>query len=231
MAVIITLGSESLLLISSKYRLDAVAPQSFSLSSRSLLTILHRKMAPITRLAASGWKASRRAFIPPILSHPALKISEVLEMILLQIDIYTLLTSCQRVCRNWRNLITTFPSVQKALFFTAIKECELGAGETVPNSLLEEMFPTIFPAQCDPGDHEFEFSECAMAKDPISWDRFVRKEASRHRILVQQPPIQELGLFHIDSAQGGDGTYCISIPVRFCNLPSKSGNPWLIRCI
>lgn len=152
-------------------------------------------------------------------------------MILLQTDMCTLLTSCERICRDWRNLIITSPSIQKALFFTAIKDSEWGARETLPNSLLEEMFPTIFPAQDDPEDHEFEFSECAMAKDPVGLDRFFREEASWRRMLVQQPPIQELGLFHIDSAQGSDGAYCISTPVSFCNLSSKRGNTWRIQCI
>jgi hypothetical protein len=56
----------------------------------------------------------------------------------------TTLTSCQRVCRDWRNLITKSPSIQKALFFTPIKESEWGAEEKVPNLLRAEMFLTIF---------------------------------------------------------------------------------------
>lgn len=223
--------SEFPLLVSSRYTLEAVAPQSSPSVPGHLLKLstLHRKMAPITRSAAM--KLSRRAFIPPILSHPALKTPEVLEMILLQTDMRTLLTSCQRVCRNWRNLITMSPSIQKALFFTSIKDSEWGVGEKIPNSLLARMFPTIFPAQGNPEDHDFEFSDCTMTKDLASLDQFVRKEASWRRMLVQQPPIQELGLFHIDSAQGGDGAYCISIPVSFAINHRRLGISWLIRCI
>lgn len=166
-------------------------------------------MAPITRSAA------RKAFTASILTPPVLKTPEVLEMILLQTDMRTLLTSCQRVCRGWCNLVTKSPSIQKALFFTPIKESEWRVGERVPNSLLAEMFPTIFPAKGDPDNRDFHFSDCAMTKDPASLDRFVRKDASWRRMLVQQPPILELGLFHIDSGRGGDSAHCTSIPVSF----------------
>ena len=166
-------------------------------------------MVPITRSAA------RKAFTASALIPPVLGIPEVLEIILLHTDMRTILTSCQRVCRDWRNLITKSPSIQKALFFTPIKESEWGAGEKVPNPLLAEMFPTIFPAKVNPGNRDFYFSDCTMTKDPVSLDRFVRKDASWRRMLVQQPPILELGLFHIDSARGGDSAYSISIPVSF----------------
>ncbi|KAJ6111315.1 hypothetical protein N7523_007376 [Penicillium sp. IBT 18751x] len=164
-------------------------------------------MAPATRSAA------RKAFTVSTLTPPALETPEVLEMILLQTDMRTLLTSCQRVCRDWRNLIIKSPSIQKALFFISIKESEWGAGEKVPNPLLAEMFPTIFPTKGDPDNRDFHFFDCAMTKDPASLDRFVWKDASWRRMLVQQPPISELGLFHIDSARGGDSAHCISIAV------------------
>jgi hypothetical protein len=56
-----------------------------------------------------------------------------------------------------------------------------------------------------------------MTKDPASLGRFVRKDASWRRMLLQQPPILELGLFHIGSARGGTSAYCITIPVRVSN--------------
>lgn len=134
-------------------------------------------------------------------------------MILFHTDMRTLLTSCQRVCRDWRYLITKSPSIQKALFFTPIKGSEWGAGEVVHNSLLAESFPTIFPANGDQDHRDFSFSDCAMTKDPASLDRFVREGASWRMMLVQQPPILELGLFHIDHNKGGDSAPRISIPV------------------
>ncbi|OQD90509.1 hypothetical protein PENANT_c001G09794 [Penicillium antarcticum] len=170
-------------------------------------------MAPVTR------RAARKAFTPSISTPPVLEIPEVLEMILLQIDMRTLLISCQRVCRDWRDLITKSLSIQKPLFFTPIKESEWGMGEKLPNLLLAEMFPAIFPAEGEPRKRDFLFSDCVMTKDPASLDRFVQKDASWRRMLVQQPPILELGLFHIDSARGGDSALCVIIPVIIAIYP------------
>lgn len=166
-------------------------------------------MAPVTRSAA------RKAFTALTLTPPALKIPEILEMILLQTDMRTLLISCQRVCRDWRYLIVKSLSIQKALFFIPIKESEWGVGEKVPNLLLAEMFPTIFPDKGNLDNRDFHFSDCAMTKDPASLDRFVQKDASWRRMLVQQPPILELGLFHVDSTRAGELACCIGIPVSF----------------
>ena len=121
---------EALLLVSLRYRLDAVAPQgspTVSHSSRSSVTIrTASQMAPIARSAA------RKAFTASISITPVLATPEVLEMILLHTDMRTLLTSCQRVCRDWRNLITKSPSIQKALFFTQSKN---------PNGAREKRYP------------------------------------------------------------------------------------------
>lgn len=166
-------------------------------------------MTPTTRSETS------KAFTAPSLTLSALKTPEVLEMILLQTDMRTLLTSCQRVCRDWHHLITKSPSIQKALFFAPIRESKWGAGESVHNTLLAEMFPTSFPANGDQDRHDFSFSDCVMTKDPATLDRFVRKGASWRMMLVQQPPILELGLFHIDHNKGGDSAPRISVPVSF----------------
>ncbi|KAJ5295558.1 hypothetical protein N7508_010379 [Penicillium antarcticum] len=172
-------------------------------------------MAPVTR------RAARKAFTPSISTPPVLEIPEVLEMILLQIDMRTLLISCQRVCRDWRDLITKSLSIQKPLFFTPIKESEWGMGEKLPNLLLAEMFPAIFPAEGEPRKRDFLFSDCVMTKDPASLDRFVQKDASWRRMLVQQPPILELGLFHIDSARGGDSALCVIIPANLMKQKNR----------
>lgn len=175
-------------------------------------------MAPVTRGAA------RKAYTSLISTPPVLTTPEVLELILVQTDMRTLLTSCQRVCRDWHNLITTSPSIQKSLFFTPIKEPEWGAGEKLPNPLLAEMFPTIFPAKGDPYKRDFHFSDCAMAKGPTSLDHFVQKDASWRKMLVQQPPLWEFGLFHIDSGRGGDNALCVVIPVSLV-IHLKLGSP------
>jgi hypothetical protein len=52
-------------------------------------------------------------------------------------------------------------------------------------------------------------------KDPSSLAHFARVDASWRKMLVQQPPILELGLFRIYHARGGDSAGCSSIPVGF----------------
>lgn len=79
----------------------------------------------------------------------ALNTPEILEIILAEIDIRTLLTYTQRVCRAWLNLINASPSIQKALFFTPIKESEWEIGKKTPNPLLAEFFPFSFPKRGD----------------------------------------------------------------------------------
>ncbi|OJJ30464.1 hypothetical protein ASPWEDRAFT_46060 [Aspergillus wentii DTO 134E9] len=53
--------------------------------------------------------------------HKAFLIPEILENILLHTDMCTLLTSAQRVCHHWHNLITESHNLQAALFFKPTK--------------------------------------------------------------------------------------------------------------
>ncbi|KAJ6110310.1 hypothetical protein N7486_002545 [Penicillium sp. IBT 16267x] len=137
---------------------------------------------------------------------------EILEMILARMDMRTLLTSAQRVSRSWFNLISTSPSIQKALFFTPIKDSEWGTEEKILNPLLTETFPSIFPAKARRYGYWFNICDLPMTKDASSMARFVRKDASWRKMLVQQPPISGIGLFPISSSMGGDGVKCSSIP-------------------
>lgn len=52
----------------------------------------------------------------------ALAISEVLEMILVNVDMVTLLTSAQRVSKHWHGLISTSRPLQEILFFAPVPE-------------------------------------------------------------------------------------------------------------
>lgn len=163
----------------------------------------------MTRSAARAVAASHST------ARSALAISEILEMVLLHTDMRTLLTSCQLVCREWRSLVARSLPIQKALFFTPIQASEWAIKETVPNPLLAEKFPTVFPAPDDSQSQLrfFELSNCAMTKDSETLDRFCRNNASWRRMLVQQPPIWELGVFHVLSRRGGPRVFCASIPV------------------
>lgn len=148
-----------------------------------------------------------------VMTTPVLTTPEILEMILLQTDIRTLLTSTQRVCRDWSNLITKSPSIQKALFFTPIKDSEWGTDEKTINPLLSEAFSAIFPPKNGSENHKFDFSDLKWTQDPSSMARFIQKDASWRKMLVQQPPLPELGLFNLYHARGGDTAGCLTIPV------------------
>lgn len=54
--------------------------------------------------------------------HEALGIPEMLEEILLEVDMRTLLTSAQRVSQWWRDVITDSPRIQQRLFLRPITE-------------------------------------------------------------------------------------------------------------
>lgn len=146
-------------------------------------------------------------------------IPEILEMILAETDMRTLLTSAQRVCRTWLNLISKSPSIQKALFFTPIKESEWGMKETIPNPLLAQTFPSFFPAKGRLEHYRFNFSDLVMTKDASTMARFVRDDASWRKMLVQQPPISDIGILHISHGKGGDSARSSNIPVSFQPTP------------
>ncbi|KAL4931805.1 uncharacterized protein BDV17DRAFT_255362 [Aspergillus undulatus] len=140
----------------------------------------------------------------------ALDTPEVLELVLVQTDMRTLLTSAQRVCRAWFNLIRTSPSIQKALFFTPMNESEVGSEKTL-NPLLIEAFPAVFPDKNRSKRYQFSFFDMAITRDAATMNQFLRKDASWRRMLVQQPPVADVGLFHITHAMGGDGARSSSI--------------------
>ncbi|KAJ5382842.1 hypothetical protein N7517_000753 [Penicillium concentricum] len=130
--------------------------------------------------------------------------AEILDMILARMDMRTLLTSAQRVCHSWANLISKSPSIQKALFFTPIKDSEWGMGEAIPNPLLAETFPSIFPAKNRWSYYQFDFSDLIMTKNSSTMAHFLRKDASWRKMLVQQPPASDIGLLHVCHAMMGD---------------------------
>jgi hypothetical protein len=155
---------------------------------------------------------------------------EILEMILAATDMRTLLTSAQRVCRNWASLISNSRSIQKALFYIPIKDSEWGVGEKIPNPLLTETFASFFPAKNRPDSYRFDFRDLVMTRDALTRARFMQKDASWRKMLVQQPPISEIGLFHIYHAMGGDSAESASIPVSLQPAPRSDFKVWeLIR--
>ncbi|OGM47397.1 hypothetical protein ABOM_002583 [Aspergillus bombycis] len=139
--------------------------------------------------------------------HQTLSTPELLESILLQLDLRTLLTSAQRTCRTWRNLIKESPVLQRALFF--MPRSGDSHGRKVPNPLLAEAFPFVFDTAMDGRVPAYRTGECLstfrMAKYPETQAAFLRREASWRRMLVQQPPVFKLARWH--SFLGAFGVY------------------------
>ncbi|KAJ5836875.1 hypothetical protein N7447_002901 [Penicillium robsamsonii] len=120
----------------------------------------------------------------------ALGTLEVLENILLHLDLKYILTSAQRVCHRWQDLISTSPSLQKYLFFQPDWDRE----DRQRNPLLAEIFPDWFP--------DFPTSEKQCKSHGIETGTSDIK-SSWKRMLVQQPPIRDIIFFLVQSGRGG----------------------------
>ncbi|KAF7133940.1 hypothetical protein CNMCM5793_005466 [Aspergillus hiratsukae] len=127
---------------------------------------------------------------------------ELLEYILFYLDVQSLLTSAQRVCRSWTRLIQTSTRLQQALFLKPIppEKCR----EKLRNPLLARHFWKLFPPSMNP----YGVRECSYLGLPGSEDirqKFFRHEASWRRMLVQQPPAS---LAYVKASHArGDRTY------------------------
>jgi len=66
---------------------------------------------------------------------------ELLDRILSQLDMHTLLTAAQLVSRYWHDIIIQSPSIQQALCFQPKQNM---ANERMQNSLLAELFEPWF---------------------------------------------------------------------------------------
>lgn len=149
----------------------------------------------------------------------ALTTPEILETILLHLDLASILTSAQRVCHSWRDLITTSPSLQQHLYFQPNWNQNQNQTLKTPNPLLSTLFPGWFPppppanisrATTDKDDEEVEaavldehtFETLALAHADKN-RAFMYKHASWRNMLLSQPPIPDLVLFGVCENFGG----------------------------
>ncbi|KAI0390983.1 hypothetical protein F5Y17DRAFT_471181 [Xylariaceae sp. FL0594] len=162
-----------------------------------------------------------------------LQTTELLENILEQLDIRTLLTSAQRVSRRWQGVIKQSPRLQEALFFRPAptpppatpdsSDASPSVNITV-NPLLAEVFPLCFPNEEVEEEGADAQEQCRLREQkqraktlwkssfdssPLARDERLRKawmypDASWRRMLVRQPPVVELGVWEHWHAMGGD---------------------------
>ncbi|GKZ77560.1 hypothetical protein AnigIFM56816_011296 [Aspergillus niger] len=138
-----------------------------------------------------------------------LSVRRILERILLDLDMRTLLTSAPRVNRFWNFLIRDSRPIQEALFFQPVKSRSHESTIRILNPLLAEAFPGIFQRNSivfpEHTESKLTFDTLDMVKNPDRTEVYMREDASWRRMLVQQPPACKLWIV---SGCGDDTGFC-----------------------
>lgn len=145
-------------------------------------------------------------------AHMVLSTTELLEAILLHLDMRSLLTSALRICRKWRDLIHTSPSLQEALFL--LPKGNSQRHNATFNPLLVELFPLLFdfPATPTPRPQGHNrFNHEAVESLPIGrrMAAFYRINASWRRMHVRQPLLERMCVWALDKNRGREETMTI----------------------
>ncbi|KAL2868134.1 uncharacterized protein BJX67DRAFT_62108 [Aspergillus lucknowensis] len=127
---------------------------------------------------------------------------KILEAILLHLDMLTLLTSAQQVCRRWRDLIQKSDDLQIALFLKPSKEKVTGKVTCQRNPLIETIiWPEYFRKRLNSSLHRrnWNYEDLNLPTlDPSREAAFLRPEASWRRMLISQPP--KFGVFLLETS-------------------------------
>lgn len=131
--------------------------------------------------------------------HTIFLISELLENILLHTDMRTLLTSGQRVCRGWNDIIKSSPSLQEHLFLRPCKSQVSDISQRSRNPLMEDvLWAQFFLKQQKISETTAEVSRFPLREtDRLKLKTYLRKDASWKQMLLQQPPTSSIGVLEI----------------------------------
>ncbi|KAF7367851.1 putative f-box domain protein [Mycena sanguinolenta] len=127
---------------------------------------------------------------------------ELLELILTQLPMRSLLVTAPLVSKTWQATTLT-PTLQRALFFLPDP-----SSPPVQNPLLAELFPPFFVEEPD-DDNSRTWSQPGSATSIMAmpWakapDAFKRADASWRRMLVTQPLAQTMAITETRSTRGG----------------------------
>ncbi|PLB49031.1 hypothetical protein P170DRAFT_509682 [Aspergillus steynii IBT 23096] len=127
-------------------------------------------------------------------THP-LFLVELLEMILLETDIRTLLGSASRVCRFWNKLINTSSYLQTVLFIRPSVKPLLPNQPREVNPLLPLIWHRILRRN---NSTPSELLHIRPLEPWIQSIYLLRQEASWRRMLIQQPPTRRLSIVRTD---------------------------------
>ncbi|CAI4214746.1 unnamed protein product [Parascedosporium putredinis] len=140
-----------------------------------------------------------------------LAMPELLEVILEMVDVTTLLTSAQRVCKKWHAVIQT-SNMQRLLYLEpcGVPKAPQGSREgdllVEQNPLLKTLFPYLFQIMdvarrqlptCT-GYLTLTLGGCVLADRRVDYKRhyaFVRHDASWRRMQVSRPPLRHHDLY------------------------------------
>ncbi|KAL5043278.1 hypothetical protein BDW71DRAFT_188305 [Aspergillus fruticulosus] len=134
--------------------------------------------------------------------HKVLFITELLEGILLQADVRTLLTA-QRVCRKWQAVIRKSSALQIQLFMKPSPEQPRSGERRETNPLLLHLWIRLWSGPARKtilkslGENVADDTILGkLSPDPHAVDAFCRPDASWRRMFVQQPPTKRLSIVH-----------------------------------
>ena len=167
---------------------------------------------------------------------------ELLEMILLEMDMQTLLGTASRVCRQWQHIIKTTSSIQESLFFDP-ERARKAATDDVPHTKLNPLLLNPDPSCFDrasksalppkPGIFDINFYpvmgrlgymrlyNLALNKRALESvdDAFVREGASWRSMYTSQPPCNTVAVI----SHRGQGQAPMAPCPRPSSLPPLSG--------
>ncbi|RAH76003.1 hypothetical protein BO86DRAFT_405057 [Aspergillus japonicus CBS 114.51] len=131
--------------------------------------------------------------------HRIFCIPELVEQILLQMDMQTLLIST-RVCYLWHDLISKSQAMQTSLFFQPAENTPQGERRTINPLIIQKIWP-----------------EYLTSSNTCHREYYERPEASWRRMLLHQPPTAKLcllnymGDYYFPITPHGAGYMCASL--------------------
>ncbi|PSN64105.1 hypothetical protein BS50DRAFT_679254 [Corynespora cassiicola Philippines] len=159
-------------------------------------------------------------------SERVFQVAELLENILLNLELRTLLTGAQRVNKYWHGIITNSPELQRMLFLSPSPRKK---GESREDQICNPLLVTTFPAWFANRDRNEAsrdeltygidaFTNLPMSRSFTASEAFLRPRASWRRMLLAQPPIERLGCWMSENELGAIPTD-IDLHFRILGFP------------
>jgi hypothetical protein len=166
-------------------------------------------------------------------AHQLLHIPLILENIILHLSIRDILVNAQRVNQTWRSIISSYTSIQRALFLKPWATSDITPPESMLNPLLEELFPIWFR---DRGCRWPAETGLDWSSDVEKMRIFMRKEASWRQMLPVQPPAEFLSIVRSTDWRGGSSKIVGQIPcidgLRMGTLYDLTNDVgWGVNCV